>query len=236
MKKQLLLIPAVIFISVSVYAQNFALSFSSTTFMGPPTQILSSPVTVTSSSATDLNMLVLRKTNTLAAGHDSYFCWGPTCYGPPTSLSEDTVTIPPAGEEFSFIGYLSPTLGTNGTSTVEYCFFDYNTPTDSVCVTFTYVIDSALAVTEISSDRTFSLPFPNPSGQIVMFSYDLTGYNSGIIQIHNMLGSLIKEVKLSDKKSVIVIPVKELQSGIYFASLVADGKKSITRRLVVSHR
>jgi hypothetical protein len=236
MIKQILSLIVVIITAMSANAQSFTLTFPSTSYSGPPNQLLEAPVTVENISGAELHLLVLRKTNTLASGHDSYFCWSINCYGPPTSLSTDTVHLLPGATDNSFKGYLSPTLGTSGTSVVEYCFFDYNTPGDSVCVTFNYLLDPALSVGELQSDRIFSMPYPNPSNQIVMFQYDISGYKSGSIKIYDVLGSLVKEVALTDKKAVVVIPVKELNAGIYLANIIADGKKIVTRRLIVTHK
>ena len=236
MNKALLLIFALFALSLSLAAQNFTISYPATFYSGPPTQLLEAPMTVTSTSATTLNLLVSRKTNGLAAGHDSYFCWSINCYSPVTSISTDTLELAPGAEDHSFKGYLSPTSGTSGTSVVEYCVFDYNTPNDSICVTFTYLIDSALSVGDLPAEKVFSLPYPNPSSNFVIFSYDIEKNNRGFIQVHNVLGSLVKEVKLSENKGITMIPVSELKAGVYFASLIADGKKLVTRRVIVSHK
>lgn len=235
MKKYLLFL-CFLALSLSLVAQNFTISYPATFYSGPPTQLLEAPVTVTSTSGADLYLLVSRKTNTLASGHDSYFCWSINCYSPSTSLSTDTLILEPGNVNNSFKGYLSPTMGTTGTSVVEYCFFDYNTPNDSVCVTFTYLLDSALSVEDLPEDKIFSAPYPNPAGQYVIFTYDLQKSSRGVIQIHNVLGSLVKEVKLSEMKATTVIPVSELKAGVYFASLIADGNKLMTRRVIISHK
>ena len=236
MNKTLLLIFALFALSFSLAAQNFSLTYPATFYSGPPTQLLEAPITVTNTSGVNLNLLVSRKTNNLAAGHDSYFCWSINCYSPSTSISTDTLALAPGAEDHSFKGYLSPSLGTTGTSVVEYCVFDYNTPTDSICVTFTYLLDSALSVGDLHADKVFSMPYPNPSSKYVMFSYDIEKNTNGVIQIHNVLGSLVKEVKLSEKRAITVVPVSELKAGVYFSSLIADGKKLVTRRVIVSHK
>jgi hypothetical protein len=157
------------------------------------------------------------------------------CYGPGTTISTDTLQLASGASDQSFKGYLSPTSGTPGTSVVEYCFFDYNTPNDTVCVTFTYVLE-VTSVDEINNENTFSLPYPNPSNQIVTFRYDIKNYKTGSVRIHDILGRGVKEVQLTDKQGVILIPVKDLNAGVYFASIIADGKKIVTRRLVISHK
>lgn len=236
MKKYLLLIFSLFVLSFSIVAQNFTITYPATFYSGPPTQLLEAPITVTNTSGITLNLLASRKTNNLAPGHDSYFCWSINCYSPVTNISPDTLILAPGAEDHSFKGYLSPSLGTTGTSVVEYCVFDYSTPNDSICVTFTYLLDSALSVGDFSAEKVFSLPYPNPAARYVMFSYDIEKYNHGVIQIHNVLGSAVKEVKLNEKKAVTLITVTELKAGVYFASLYADGKKLVTRRIVVSHK
>ncbi|MGI8892919.1 MAG: T9SS type A sorting domain-containing protein [Bacteroidia bacterium] len=235
MNKHILSVFTILGFAVSVAAQNFTLYYPATVFTGPHNQLLEAPVTVTNISGADLNMLVIRKTNNVATGHDSYFCWSINCYGPTTSISTDTLQLASGAIDQSFKGYLSPTSGTPGTSVVEYCFFDYNTPNDSVCVEFTYIIEIT-SVDEVNNENTFSLPYPNPSNQIVTFRYDIKSYKTGSVRIHDILGRGVKEVQLTDKQGVILIPVKDLNAGVYFASIIADGKKIVTRRLVISHK
>ena len=236
MNKNILSLVTFLALAAVLQAQNFSISFPATQYAGPPSMLLEAPVTVTNISGGELHLLAMRKTNNLASGHDSYFCWSINCYGPPTSLSPDTVHLAPGASDISFKGYLSPTMGTSGTSVVEYCFFDYSTPNDTVCVTFTYIIDSALSVGELSPEQIFSQPYPNPSNSYVIFNYNINTYKTGEIQIHNLLGSKVTSHQLSDKMGALIIPVKEMKPGIYFATLIANGNKLYTRRLVVSHK
>ena len=236
MTKNLLSFIFVLCITLGVYAQNFTISYPAIQYAGPPNQLLEAPVTVTNTSNSVLHLMAYRKTNNLAPGHESYFCWSINCYGPPTNLSTDTVHLSPGADDNSFKGYLSPISGTDGTNVVEYCFFDYNTPQDSICVTFTYVFDQSLSVGDLSAEQIFSNPYPNPANQYVMFSYDLSQNKKGIIQIHNLLGSIVKKFPLTDKRGVIYLPISDLNAGVYFASLIADGTKLVTRRIVVSHK
>lgn len=234
MNKHLLSAIAAFLIVFSAFAQNFSITYPTTTYTGDPSVQIDALVKVINASSNTVEVLAERRTNNVIPPHESNFCWGPTCYSPFINISTDTVVIAPGGEDNSFKGTLSA-FGSVGTSVVEYCFYEHTSPQDSICVTFTYIME-VTSLNELSEEKTFSLPYPNPASQMVMFRYDLAGYNHGIIRIHNMLGSVIKEIKLADRQAVMVIPVKDLQAGIYFVSLVADNQKLVTRRLVVSHK
>jgi len=41
---------------------------------------------------------------------------------------------------------------------------------------------------------------------------------------------------LNDKQSTLVLSTSDLKSGVYFYSLIADGKSVASRKLVVAHR
>ena len=51
-----------------------------------------------------------------------------------------------------------------------------------------------------------------------------------------MVGKIVKETELTDKKGTAKINVDDLNSGIYFYSFIVDGKAISTKKLVISSK
>jgi hypothetical protein len=79
--------------------------------------------------------------------------------------------------------------------------------------------------------------FPNPANEYAFFDYNFTGgYNTVKIALYNVLGSPTNVVAILDKNERKArLYVKELNSGIYFYQLIADGKTLATKKLLVRH-
>ena len=82
----------------------------------------------------------------------------------------------------------------------------------------------------------FSNPYPNPSDNFTSFDYLLpkATKNSKIV-IRNILGIVVKEVKIFNKKGNIKLSTEELTDGIYFYSIIVNDNIFITKRLIVRH-
>ncbi len=79
--------------------------------------------------------------------------------------------------------------------------------------------------------------YPNPADDYAFFKYNYSGgYNSVKITFLNVLGSPTNaSVQLDRNENMARIYVKELNSGIYFYQLIADGKTLATKKLLVRH-
>ena len=76
--------------------------------------------------------------------------------------------------------------------------------------------------------------FPNPSHDKISLQYDLSSakYKSAAMEIKNALGESVKKITLKEMSSSIDLQ-NFLTSGIYFGSLILDGKTVKTTKLVV---
>jgi hypothetical protein len=74
--------------------------------------------------------------------------------------------------------------------------------------------------------------FPNPTSN--QFQIDLSGANFKITSIDflNITGQVLKSIPVSDNDNMIILPVTEYSSGVYFLKLTsANGL--ITKKLIV---
>jgi len=199
---------------------------------GPDTVILSSTATVVNNNANSVYIRVARVTNNLIPHHSSYFCWT-ACYSPTTSVSPDSILLAPGSSTSLFIGYVQP-RGFEGTSSVTYCFFTSN-PADSLFVTFNYTFLSTVGINEPLSKPSISNAYPNPADGLTNLTYNLNSAKEAKLILYNMLGTPVKEFRLSERQGGFILSTADLKSGIYFYSLIADGKSVSSRKLIVAH-
>lgn len=230
----ILLVSGSILSTLSLKAQTSLTASSPMTYIaGSSSAMLHSKVRVINTGTSNVMAKVSRTLVSLSSGHEEYFCWGITCYLPGTPESTHSQTIQPSTEDTSFIGYIDPHNMT-GTDVVNYMFFDVNDATDTVSITFTY--DFSVGIHDLSSKISLTNAYPNPADGLTSLAYNMSSAKDAKIILYNVLGSAVKEIKLTDKQSTLILSTSDLKSGVYFYSLIADGKSVASRKLVVAHR
>ncbi len=168
------------------------------------------------------------------AGTTHYFCFGGSCYPPGTVESPGAYTLA-AGElsENQFYADYMPN-GIQGTSKVKYTLFNENNVNDSVCVVVNF-ISGFLGVTEnLLNQIRFSGAYPNPANISTSFNYQLpAGISMARLEIHNLLGSVVREAVITDSRGKLTIPLAGLQEGMYFYTLRAENKSVATGKLII---
>jgi hypothetical protein len=166
-------------------------------------------------------------------GSENTFCWV-ICWVNTVFTSPSGLTIEPDSTNHTFSGdYLSH--GNSGVTIMRYTFFDDNNPNDSV-----YFYVEFNAGTLGTDDRTteqisVSNAYPNPANSYVSFDYDLPlSITNAAIRIHNLLGSVVKEMNITHNSGKITLDVNDLKDGFYFYSIVANNEIIDTRRLVIA--
>ncbi len=172
----------------------------------------------------------------------NYFCWG-VCYGPRDAGESPVWEAEPqhsliltAGNTVSnFHAYHSP-QGQLGISTYRYVWFDTASPNDTVWVDIEFHA-TPVGVEEQALSAELSV-FPNPSmGGDVRFAIDVQGAPQGMkLVVFNTVGEEVLVSVLRNGQQQVVLPTGELSSGIYFASLRANGNVLTTRRFIVAGR
>ncbi|MBL0340343.1 MAG: T9SS type A sorting domain-containing protein [Bacteroidetes bacterium] len=199
---------------------------------GDPLFFMEGHATITNVSAASKDVTVQRTVNNLFAGHNSYFCWV-QCYGSQTSLAPDNITLAPGTNTDVFRGDLE-TNAISGISLVSYCFFDVNNTSDSVCVEYLY--DATTGIGEVASGKNFiSKPYPNPASSATNFYINVAkGAKNARLKFFNMLGAEVKDVAVTENRNSLKVNLTDLKSGIYFYSLLVDGKGTTTGKLMIS--
>ncbi len=196
-----------------------------------------STVQVINTGNTNLSTVIVERNEiSMASGHESWFCWGGNCYPVTVSISPRSEPINSLDTNRHFIASLSPgSPGTPGTSIVDYSFYDNSGTSDTLTLRFTY--DFTIGVNDLPANVfSVSAPYPNPADRLTSISYNLNTLKEGRLIFYNMLGSVIKEIKLNDRQKTLVIATSDFKSGVYFYSLIADGKSVASKKLIITHR
>jgi hypothetical protein len=216
-------------IANSAEAQNLVAQGATTHVSGPVDALMTAHVTITNNGSTPEYVFVARISQNLASGHASYFCWN-QCYDPTVAVSPDSTLLAPGASTYIFNGDLNP-LGYEGSSSVSYAFFDRDG--DSAFAAFNY---EALptGINELSA-KALQTASPNPANIFTKISYNLNTGKDARIVICNMLGSTLKDIRLNDNQNTLTVSTADLKPGIYFYSLIVDGKTISSKKLIVSH-
>ncbi len=191
-------------------------------------------VDVKNISNTGLDVKVSKFEVDLIPGSSNTFCWG-MCFPPNTYVSPFPQTILPGATCSEFSGHYNPNAN-SGVSIIRYTFFDMNNPTDTVCF-YTEFNAGTVGINDATSEKaTVSNAYPNPASGSTSVDYVLPATASkASIKVRNLLGSLVREVKLTERAGTATIDLNGLNDGVYFYSFVVDNQTVETKRLVVSH-
>jgi hypothetical protein len=166
-------------------------------------------------------------------GVTNVFCWG-LCFAPSVYISTTTITIDPGDtDSLDFTGHVMPG-GVSGYTLMRYVFFDESHTTDSVCFNV-YFSHFPLSVGNILDQYGLSAAYPNPASGSVGFDVDLPSGSTGKIIIRNVVGNVVRELQTGNSQGKVQVDVSDLADGIYFYSLLVDGKTQATKKLVVRH-
>jgi hypothetical protein len=166
-------------------------------------------------------------------GSMNTFCWG-LCFSPSVYVTSTPITIASNWiDSLGFSGHYSPQEVT-GITHMRYVFFKDGDPTDSVCVNVDYAA-FPVGMESVSRKGELSNAYPNPAGSTTAFSFNLPEGTTGSIMFRDVLGSMVKNVNLNGTQGKISVATDNLRDGIYFYSLLVNGKSTQTKKLIVKH-
>ena len=187
---------------------------------------------VTNNTPDPIPVMVKKVEISMVPGTASLFCWG-LCFAPNVYVSPDPLTI--AGNttnESDFSGHYLPS-GMSGMSVIRYVFFDQRNPDDSVCFNTNFQA-YPLGISGLSGTNALAA-YPNPASGKVTVAFSGMESASGTVVIRNLLGERVKEITVSGTSGKVTFDATDLNSGIYFYSLVVNGNAVATKKLVVRH-
>ncbi len=128
--------------------------------------------------------------------------------------------------------------GNAGTSIYKFVFYDEKTKQDSTHM-FIKCIAEDVSTTGREYDKSLSFQlFPNPANEVVNIVWNKAEVRKNdilAIQIHDIFGRIIKTNSIHYAEHKSTIETRNLQSGIYFSSLLLNGEIIQTKKMVVRH-
>jgi len=190
-------------------------------------------------SANDIPVMVRRERISMLPNAENEFCFG-SCALPSVDELEDPVLVS-AGDtlrqggmtDYFYTSYDSH--GDNGTSIIKFTFYNKNSPNDRADVIFKFVTgDVGICNSDHEIVSVFEA-FPNPANANTVIKHNFTNQNVNNAQIvlTSLTGAVIETIAVNPSENETTIDTSNLSQGIYFYSLKANGKISVTKKLIV---
>ena len=164
----------------------------------------------------------------------TWICFG-QCLAPSITVQETEPYPATAGEEVLLSGhymaddYLS-VLGQEQMITLE--IWDLNTPEEvfTINITFKYSLEG---IKDYSKAEVFSNAYPVPASDVVNFDYNFASSENVEVAIYNMMGQEVLRNEINGISGKASINVSDLTDGVYFYSLIVNGKTEKSSKLII---
>jgi hypothetical protein len=192
---------------------------------------ISGYVTITNVSNHSLDLICRISSANMTVGHTKWFCFGPICYPPTTTVS--IVTSVNAGDTAQLIAYCAPN-DSEGVSVVNYEVFDVNGNSDTISFSFAY------SFTVAGIDKLFSTKYilnvsPNPASDFTEINCNVNLGKTNLMLLQANSGILIKEIRIEAKDKPFILPVSDFATGLYSCILLIDGEPAAVTNLLIEH-
>jgi len=234
MKKSYLILMIFACFSLTSISQNISSSNYPDTIIGKYTEgIIDEHLIITNTGSASMSMHVYRNTIDMPGNTVNYYCWGPNCFPPTTSLSTDPVFLGSGKSDSSFVAYLEPNQE-EGITLVEFSFFDELGSGDSLKLNLVFkTVPPPISVWELEKQNNLNSIYPNPAKDLAFMRYDVSSGVNANLEIYDLVGKKVKSLNLTNGSNNLLFSVNEFESGIYLCNLVIDGKIIDTEKLVV---
>lgn len=177
--------------------------------------------------------VVARKTpnNPIVEGTSTWLCFG-QCLAPSTGVQETNPEEMTAGNPMLFSGHYMAddyTMVLGQEQSVTFELWNAANPDEKfvINVIFKYSLED---VEEIASQNTISA-YPTPATDIINFDYNVDG--NAMVVIYNMMGQEVMRNEIAGQNGTLSMNVSDLSSGVYFYSLVINGKPEKSSKIIV---
>ena len=188
-------------------------------------------------SATEDVRLIAEKVEVQVVDNTTnYICWG-QCLAPFVYVSDPYNLTPGMPEIFSMhYMYANDIAEVAGQEQVmKYFLYPANDPDNKfvINVVFKYSIEG---VEDINGVEEFSNAYPVPASDVVNFDYRFnSNVSSAMVAVYNMMGQEVLRSNISSMSGKFSLNVSDLADGVYFYSLIVNGKTEKSNKLVVRH-
>jgi hypothetical protein len=247
MKNRLLLFSILAMIVFAGYSQSLSLSNQNGPIVpnsiiiqpGTPDSVtLNTYIDITNTGNAPLNVLCRKTELNMIDSTRTFICWANFCYAPHIYVTPNTQSIG-SGETYTgFKGiYAHDTYNffSVGESVVRWTFFDQDNLNDSVSVTVRYPTYPVSIGELYGSVSVLSAIYPNPVSFTANTEFTVPRGSQGSILIRDVVGAVVQTYLVPAGTGKIQMNVSNLSDGVYFCSLLIDGRPAHTRKLIVRH-
>ncbi|MBX2971955.1 MAG: T9SS type A sorting domain-containing protein [Flavobacteriales bacterium] len=193
-----------------------------------------------------LNAAVSREVNVrryelgTVPGSTNFFCWG-LCFAPreagerPVWVGSVPVMMEPGVETSGFGAYYSPNAAA-GTAGFRFVFYDTDSPTDTAWVDILFDVSTGVKEAQEAVLSFDAYPNPTVDGSMTLRCTLHPTLQGASMVVYDALGSKVLIQPIRGNGGTVVLPREKLQPGMYFATIEANGRALLTKRLAVGSR
>ena len=181
----------------------------------------------------NIRLIAEKVENEVVEGTLNYFCWG-QCLSPTVYVSDPYDMT--AGQSDVFSMHYSYTNEIGDVAGLEqnmtYYLYPGNEPDNKfiINVIFKFSLDGA---EDYSSAEVFSNAYPMPASDVVNFDYNFASDVDAEVAIYNMMGQEVLRNGISGMSGKATLNVSDLVDGVYFYSLIVNGKTEKSSKLII---
>lgn len=228
---------------VSCFSQTFQLADNNYPLANGADLFLSGPsdtlqlitwLTISNLRADTLRVMMKKEDVYLVPGASASMCWAGYCYDPKIVVSNFSLSMPPGETVYGCFGHFAP-CGGKGVSIIRWTFFSEANPLDSISITAHY--STFPAAIEDKTVRASILEYgaSNPANDQIVLKHSLPPGKTGRIELRNNSGKLISCIENVSLTNTAIFDTMRLTSGMYFCSLLIDGKNVATLKTPIHH-
>ena len=176
----------------------------------------------------DLNVLIEKEIMEDLEGTSNFFCWG-MCFSSQVFVSPNALPIMGNSlntDDLSF--HVMYEENVFGYVVMKYYAYDERHPEERASVIVKFH-KSGEGVD--SRPTTMSHAYPNPASSLVHFDYSIDGNLTAVVS--NLLGQEVMRQDLNANDGQLSLSVADLQDGIYFCTMMVNGRALTTKKFVV---
>ncbi len=171
----------------------------------------------------------------------NYWCWSfcamPTFSGTKPFWEDNNAVSFVANEvKDDFMRAYHMPIGISGLATYRYVLYDDANPSDSAFVDIHFDMLTSAKKNINTFAKTDLNIFPNPASKKVYLNFSKSAeieQANCVLIIRDMLGEVVKEYDLRNEFTKHEMDISEINPGIYFYTLLVNGKSILTKRLVI---
>ncbi len=172
--------------------------------------------------------------NNVIEGTSNFYCFG-LCFGPSVYVNPEPVAFAAGDEqEFSMHFMADDILTVLGQEqSMTYYLYPADDPDNKFVINVIFMY-SMEGMDDISAVEEFGNAYPVPASDVVNFDYSFnSNVSSAMIAVYNMMGQEVLRNDISGMSGKLSLNVSGLADGVYFYSLIVNGNKEKSSKLVV---